>query len=248
MLVRFALLIMVLNEIDGLKEILPQINKSWVDELLVVDGGSTDGSIEFVESQGVSLIHQKEKGFRHAYLEALDTVSSDYVIPFSPDGNSVPENIVKLRKKAEEGYDMVTCSRYLAGATSHDDDLVTAFGNWFLTAMINLLHRGSYTDSMVMYRAIHRDIFYKLELHHEQGYAIPEKLFQTKICLMPLLSIRAARHGLRITEIPGDEPPRIGGERKLKILKWGLSYAFQIVFEAFYRHEKKFNPCGPTNT
>jgi hypothetical protein len=43
-----------------------------------------------------------------------------------------------------------------------------------------------------------------------------------------LLSVRAARRGLRVAEIPGDEPPRVGGERKLRIWRWGAAYFFQL--------------------
>lgn len=50
---------------------------------------------------------------------------------------------------------------------------------------------------------------------------------------MPLLSMRAARRKLKIGEIPGDEPARIGGERKLRVLRWGASYLFQAVRDLF---------------
>jgi hypothetical protein len=43
-----------------------------------------------------------------------------------------------------------------------------------------------------------------------------------------MLSARAARRRLKVAEIPGDEPPRIGGERKLQVWKWGAAYYFQF--------------------
>ena len=161
---------------------------------------------------------QKKRGFRHAYIEALDLTDCDYIIAFSPDGNSIPEKIPELRDKASEGFDMVTCLRYLGSAKSHDDDVITAFGNWLFTRSINILHRGTYTDAMVMFRAINRRVFHELGLDTDQPFKIPEQLFRTKICLVPLLSIPAARKGIPVTEISGDEPERIGGERKFKII------------------------------
>jgi hypothetical protein len=86
---------------------------------------------------------------------------------------------------------------------------------------------------MVIYRAYKKQIVYDLELNHDEGYALAEKLFRTRISWEPLLSVRAAKRKLKIAEIPGDEPPRIGGERKLKILKWGAAYYFQFLREVF---------------
>ena len=55
----------------------------------------------------------------------------------------------------------------------------------------------------------------------------------TKIGVEPLLSIRAAKAKLKIGEIPGDEPPRIGGKAKLQVIRWGLAYYSQVLFEIF---------------
>ena len=57
---------------------------------------------------------------------------------------------------------------------------------------------------------------------------------QTDIGTEPLLSIRAAKRKLIIGEIPGDVPARIGGERKLKIVRWGTAYYFQVIREIFF--------------
>jgi hypothetical protein len=47
------------------------------------------------------------------------------------------------------------------------------------------------------------------------------------------MSIRAMKRKINFSEIPGDEPKRIGGERKLKIIKWGCAFMFQVFFERF---------------
>ena len=119
------------------------------------------------------------------------------------------------------------------------EDHITSFGNWFLTKTINWLHGSKYTDSLVMFRAVNRKVFSKLDLDVDRSFQIAEKIFRTNICLIPLMSIRAAREKLRTTEIPGDEPVRIGGARKLQIFKWGMAYCFQIIYELLYRFEKR---------
>ena len=230
---KITLLVMTLNEIDGMRAIMPRIKREWLDQVIVVDGGSSDGTIEWSREQGYEVYVQKRQGFRHAYSEVLPYVVGDVVITFSPDGNSIPDLIPSLISKMNEGYDMVIVSRYAAGAKSEDDDIVTGFGNWLFTRTVNWLHGGHYTDVMVIYRAYRKQIIYDLELNKEEGFERAEKLFRTQISWEPLLSVRAAKKKLKLAEIPGDEPPRIGGERKLKVLKWGAAYYFQFIREVF---------------
>jgi glycosyltransferase involved in cell wall biosynthesis len=228
-----TLLVLTLNEIEGMKAIMPRVKKEWCDQIIIVDGGSTDGTIEWAKEQGYFVYVQRQKGFRHAYTEVLPYIEGDVVITFSPDGNSIPDLIPELIDKMKEGYDMVIASRYLGGAKSEDDDIITAFGNWLFTKTVNILHGGHYTDAMVIFRAYKTKLVYDLDLNKEEGYRLAEKLFRTNISWEPLLSVRAAKKKLKVAEIPGDEPPRIGGERKLKILKWGAAYYFQFIREIF---------------
>jgi len=230
---KVTLLIPTLNEIDGMKAIMPKIKREWYDQLLIIDGQSTDGTIEYARSQGYQVIIQQQKGMRHAYMESLPHITGDVILTFSPDGNSIPELIPECIHKLKEGYDMVIVSRYAEGAKSYDDDAITAFGNKLFTGSINLFHRGHYTDAMVIYRAYKKQLIYDLDLDKDASYAFEEKLFQTNISWEPLLSIRAAKRRLKIAEIPGDEPAREGGERKLQVLRWGAAYYFEILREIF---------------
>ena len=229
-----TLLVMTLNEIDGMKVIMPQVNRTWLDQIIVVDGGSTDGTIEWARDNNYEVYVQKQRGFRHAYTEVWPQVIGDVVITFSPDGNSIPDLIPDLISKMKEGYDMVIASRYLGDAKSQDDDVVTAFGNWLFTRTVNILHGGHYTDVMVIYRAYRKKMASELGLDREDAHALPERLFGTNISWEPLLSVRAAKAKLKVTEIPGEEPPRIGGERKLQVLRWGAAYYFQFIRELWF--------------
>lgn len=229
-----TILALTLNEIDGVKEILPRIDPSWYDQLLIVDGGSTDGTVEWCHTHGYDLLVQRQKGIRFAYLESLPQIRGDVILTLSPDGNCPPEAIPRLLAKLKEGYDLVIGSRYLDGAKSEDDDLVTGFGNWLFTHTVNLLHGARYTDVMVIFRAFRRALIAELELDKEESYALPERLFGTIISWEPLMSVRAAKRKVKIAEVSVGEPPRLGGGRKLRVLRWGAAYYFQFWRELWF--------------
>lgn len=230
---KVTLLVLTLNEVDGMRSVMPRVKSDWVDQILVSDGGSTDGTLELAREAGYDVVEQQRKGIRFGYTEAWPHITGDIVITFSPDGNSVPEAIPPLIETMREGFDMVIASRYKEDAHSEDDTLLTGFGNWLFTQTINTLHGGRYTDAMVIYRAYRKSLFEELELHMDSGYRTPEFLFRTVLGVEPLLSVRAAKRRLRIAEIPADEPLRIGGTAKLQMIRWGLGYYYQVWREAF---------------
>ena len=216
---KVSIAVFALNEIDGMKVIMPRIKREWYDQLIIVDGNSTDGTIEYAKEYGYDLCVQKEKGAAAAFREAMKRLTGDIVIFFSPDGNSIPEMIPPLIEKMKEGYDMVIVSRYLDGAKSYDDDIVTAFGNKMFTRLISLLFGYKITDSLVMYRAFRREVVVKLDINTK--YAS----WGTQILT------RLIKRNLKVGEIPGDEPPRIGGVRKMSPIKNGLQELFMIIRE-----------------
>lgn len=231
---KVTLLIPTLNEIVGMREIMPKIKPEWVDQILFIDGQSTDGTLDYIKEKGYQYVIQKKKGMRNAYMESLPYVTGDVILTFSPDGNSIAELIPECIKKMKEGdYDMVIVSRYAKGAKSADDDMVTGFGNWMFRTMINVCHRAHYTDPMVIYRAYKKQLIHDLDLDKDSSYEKEEQLFKTNVSWEPLLSIRAAKRKLKYAEIPGDEPARIGGERKLQILAWGAVFLYQTIREMF---------------
>ncbi|MFC1510433.1 glycosyltransferase [Candidatus Omnitrophota bacterium] len=223
---KVTLIIFTLNEVDGMKAIMPQIKKEWYDQLIIVDGGSTDGTIEYARLHGYYIFQQKEKGAGAAFLESMAKAEGDIIIILSPDGNSIPEKIPELTEKMKEGYDVVIASRYLDGAKSEDDDWVTAFGNWMFTKLMQMLFHAPITDCLVMYRAYRKGIVEDLKINTRT------------VSWGSQLLCRAVRKKYKIGEIPGDEPARIGGVRKMHPLKNGISELVMIFSEFFRRGSK----------
>ena len=213
-----TLVVLTLNEIDGAGHVFPKLPLSSVDEVLVVDGGSTDGTIEFFRARGVRVIVQERRGRGEAFRLAVQHARNEWLIFFSPDGNEDPADIPRLVDGLAAGYDMVIASRFMAGARSEDDDKFLfasrRWGNLMFTWLVNVLFRGPrITDTINGYRAVTRTAFRRID-PDAQGYAIE---FQ--------MSMRALRLGLRVLEIPTQEGDRVGrGVSKLNAVPVGFKF------------------------
>lgn len=217
-----AIIILTLDEIDGVKIIVPKIDKKWAEEIIFVDGGSVDGTIQEAKRLGIKVIHQQNNGEGNACRIGVSETKSDYIIFFSPDGNDEPKEIPKLIKKISEGYDMVHISRFVEYFDSEDAGLIDRFGNRMFTFLVNVFFGGHYTDALNGYRIIRRDImnYLKTDAQHLN--------IEQQIC------IRSAKKKFKIYEIQGKEPPRIGGVRKMKPLQTGASLSAQIIKEFIF--------------
>tara|TARA_Y100001968_G_scaffold311699_1_gene334058 strand:+ start:4603 stop:5307 length:705 start_codon:yes stop_codon:yes gene_type:complete len=223
-----GLLLPVLNEIDGLTKIFPLIDKAIFDQILFIDGGSTDGTIDFLERNKCQYVFQKKKGLSEGTLEGiykLKELGVDCVIEFSPDGNCIPSHLVDVVRELKSGADLVVVSRYLPPAKSLDDSLITGFGNFIFTSVINMFGKQKITDSLNIYRGFRIDKFICNEML---------QLLEGPV-LEPLITIWALKNNYRVKEIPGDEPPRIGGQKKMRILYNGFCILRMIKRAIFFK-------------
>jgi len=214
-----TLVVLTLNEIDGLGHVFPKIPAAHVDEVLAVDGGSTDGTLAFFAAHGVRTLRQRRRGRGEAFRVAVEEARHDRLVFFSPDGNEDPDDIPRLADGLGRGYDMVIASRFLPGARSEDDDHwlfpSRRWGNLAFTWLVNLLWPGPrpITDTINGFRAVTRDAFRRLGPDAD-GYAIE---FQ--------MSIRALQLGLKVLEILTVEAARIGrGVSKLSAIPVGFQF------------------------
>ncbi len=207
-----GLIIPVLNEIDGLKTIFPKIDKSIFDQILFIDGGSTDGTINYLIENNCEFINQKKPGLSEAILEGIEALKVDCVIEFSPDGNCLAQHLPSVVRELKLGADLVIVSRYLPPAKSADDTLITGFGNFIFTKLINQFGNKKVTDSLNIYRGFRINKFICKEMLN----LLDGPVFE------PLVTLWALKNNYKILEIPGDEPKRIGGEKKMRIFYNGF--------------------------
>ena len=217
-----ALVVLTLNEIDGMKEVMPKIEKKWVDEIVIVDGGSTDGTIEEANKMGLRVVIQKKKGHGGAILEGVEVTNSDHIVFFGPDGNHEPEEIPKLIKKINEGFDQVIISRFGKTSINLDAGKLDSFGNKMFTFFVNLFFRGNLTDSLNESRIITRKAMEELNF---DAFGFDSTL---------QMSIRGLKRKHRFAEIIGNEGKRIGGERKINSFSTGILLTKRIIKEIIY--------------
>lgn len=211
------------DEVIGIRSVLPSVKKEWANEWIIIDGDSKDGTVEEAEKLGFKIIQQKGKGLADAYREGVCIANSENVLFFSPDGNCEPENIVRLIQKMEEGqYDIVQISRNNYGGSSDDDTTITSFGNKMFTFLVNVFFGGHFTDALYGFKIIKKKFFEELNL---DGQSLT---LEQQIC------IKACKLRLKICEIGGREPKRIGGEAKMKPLFTGYMLSKQIIKEFIF--------------
>ena len=214
-----AIIVLTLDEIDGVRAIMPKLNKDWAEEIILVDGGSKDGTIEEAKKLGFEVIHQNNRGEGNACRIGVEKTNSDFIMFFSPDGNDEPEEIPKMINKISEGFDIVHISRFGKYSESSDAGPFDRFGNRMFTFLVNVFFGGHYSDELNGFRIIRRDILLKLKTDAQHLN------IEQQIC------IRAAKKGYKVFEIDGREPNRIGGQRKMKPLPTGASLSWQIIKE-----------------
>lgn len=197
-----TLVMYTMNEIDGVKALLEKIPIHLFDQFFVMDNHSNDGTIEFLEKHDVTVIQQKKPGRTNALIEAIGYATGDVIVNLSSDGNENPKDIPKILEKLEEGYEMVTASRFLpeSKVDTEDDKLrIRVFGNKLCAKLVNLFWGTNVTDTTNALRGFTKSCYKRANLN-TFGYT---ENFQ--------LTIRCGKLRIKTTEVPTEELPRIGG-------------------------------------
>ena len=216
-----SLLLFTRDEIDGLKAIFPRIPFDTVDEVIAIDGHSTDGTVEFLQSKGIKVITQEKMGRGNAAIEGTAHTSGEVVVFLSTDGNEDPADIPALINAINDA-EIAVASRFMKGAKSDDSDDplgIRKFGNRLVTLLVDLIWDVGVTDSTNGLRAIRRSAWNRLGIdspYHETEFQ---------------MTIRAAKLGMKIREVPTIEGQRVGGTRYASTRKMAWTFTKSILHE-----------------
>ncbi len=197
-----------LNEEDGVgatvAEAIRGLAAAMVDgEVLVVDNGSTDRSVELAEAAGAVVVHEATKGYGAAHLAGLRAARGDVIVMADADQTYDLDHLGALLDPLRDGADMVVASR-LQGAIGKGamPGLHRYVGTPVLTRTLRVLTGTNLSDSQSGYRAFWRDTVLGLELRARGMEYASEML------------LKAGRKGLALAEVPTDYRVRVG-ESKL---------------------------------
>lgn len=190
----------------------------------MVDGGSTDGTIEFFKEQGISVLVQDKPGHGYAYRFGAKKVQGESIVFFSGDGNERAGDISRMLQAISRGADMVIATRFAKESKSFDATPLRILGNKFFVFLVNLLFGARLTDVLNAFRAVKRQSFLALNLKSTG--------FDTEI----EMTIKMLKGGYKIEEIPTIEMDRIGGKAKLQTVRDGFLNLTRVLKEKFPIH------------
>lgn len=216
------------NEEDGIAEIAHRVlsvkdnlAKVGVDglELIVVDDGSSDRTVEIANSiDGVRLIqHEQNRGYGGALKTGFSRAKGELIGFLDADGTYPPEYFPNLCEKALEGADLVIGSR-MAGAES-EMPITRRIGNFFFANLLSILGRRRVTDSASGMRVFKKSIL-------DQIYPLPDGLNLT-----PVMSTRAVHENFKMTETPIPYSERLG-RSKLSVVHDGRIFLQSMIWTA----------------
>lgn len=214
---RVAVCLFTKNERAGCEMFLKSTELVGGFDLFCIDAGSTDGTVELLESAGVKVISQTSRGYSGAYLDALTRAESRPLIIFHPKGTVEPGILGEMRKALEDGFDLVIAGRMVAGGRNADDDSVLRHRKFF----------GIFAGWVLWLRFSRgRRVRVRDPLHGLRGFS---RVFQGQMSLAEgsvtadLDIVRQAYlHGASIREIPVSETARSYGKTNFPTFKTGL--------------------------
>jgi glycosyltransferase involved in cell wall biosynthesis len=217
---RVSVVIPAMNEARNLAHVFDSI-PAWVDEIVLVDGHSTDDTVAVARQlcPGVKIVEQAGRGKGDALRAGFDACDGEIIVMLDADGSTDGAEIARFVGALVAGADFVKGSRFASGGGSDDITLTRRLGNRILSGLVNRMFGTSYTDLCYGYNAFWTRHLPTLDLDCD-GFEVET-----------VMNIRAAKAGLWVQEIPSHEHNRVHGVSNLHVMRDGWRIAKVIVRE-----------------
>lgn len=230
---RVSVIIPVRNESKNLPYVLPRI-PGWVDEILLVDGHSTDDTVQVAEQTRpeIRVIQQTGTGKGAALQTGFKACTGDIIIMLDGDGSTDPAEIPEFCALLANA-DFVKGSRFMQGGGTTDMGYFRRIGNSCLRLLVHLLFGGSFSDLCYGYIGFWRSALPMLHVDVD-GFEVET-----------LMGVRALRGNLKIAEVPSFEYRRLSGSSNLRTLRDGWRVLRTILKEWVHSplpHQKIHEP------
>jgi glycosyltransferase involved in cell wall biosynthesis len=228
-----SIVVPALNESLNLSVVLPQLPR--VHEVILVDGGSADGTIAAARRTlpGIITVRQTRKGKGNALAAGFARATGDIVVMFDADGSADPAEVTRFVDALKAGADFAKGSRYAPGGGSIDITLVRHLGNRFLNGASNVLFGTHHSDLCYGYNAFWSDLVPLLDLPEPTSPAPAngKMLWGDGFEIETVISCRFAAAKVSITEVPSVEKLRIFGDTNLRTVRDGIRVLKTLITE-----------------
>ncbi|MHB1568712.1 MAG: glycosyltransferase family 2 protein [Solirubrobacteraceae bacterium] len=206
-----SVVIPTLNEAESLPWVLENLPK-WVDELVLVDGLSTDATEVLARRirPDVVVVRQHRRGKGAALRAGFAAATGDVIVMIDADGSTDPREMGRFVEALEDGSDFVKGSRHMTGGGSADFTRLRSLGNKTFVVMANVLYGSRFTDLCYGYCAFWR--------RHLDALALTADGFEIETQLV----LGAVKAGLEIRETPSFELERRAGTSNLSAVRDGM--------------------------
>jgi glycosyltransferase involved in cell wall biosynthesis len=212
---KLSIVIPAKNEEIGLNKLLPKLQRQYSQaEIIIINDGSTDNTVKICQKYGVKVIsHPYSLGNGAAIKTGARNSSNDITVFMDADGQHDPEDISKLLKKFEEGYEMVVGAR----RTSSHASLLRRFANAFYNRLASAMTGFKIEDLTSGFRAVRTRHFLKFLYLLPNGFSYPTTS-----------TMAFFRSGLPVAYVPIHAGKR-EGKSHISLLKDGLRFFIIIL-------------------